>query len=345
MLGAPYPILNEMRADNSRSSLRGAGELAIVDRIRRRAAPFPHGEVRVGIGDDCAVLRMKAGEEATITTDLSIENRHFRLASHPPESIGHRTLARGLSDIAAMGARPIAAFLSLGLPKNLITSTASRRSWLDRFLDGFQALADTHHTPLAGGDLAESPLALADIVVVGALPQGTALLRSGAHPGDLIYVTGALGGSAAGLRSIVRRTTGSLTPRSDLAPHLWPAPRVQQGIWLRKRGVASASIDISDGLSTEIEHLCAESGVSAEIDLRTLPIFPGAMLEDALHGGEDYELLFTAPPAAKLPPSIAGTPVTRIGKILKNRKGRASVALVDASGRRPLQRRGWEHFL
>ena len=339
------PILNKMRGEKSSFIPDGAGELALLARIRRRAAWLRQGEVRIGIGDDCAVLRLKAGEEAVITTDLSVENRHFRLESHPPETIGHRTLARGLSDIAAMGARPVAAFLSLGLPQKLTRSATRQSSWIDRFFDGFLALAEKHHTRLAGGDLAESPIAIADIVLVGALPQGKALLRSRARPGDQIYVTGALGGSALGLRNISKnRLLHARRSRPDLAPHLWPEPRVPQGLWLRQRGVAIAAIDISDGLSTDIEHLCVESGVSAEIDADALPISPGATLEDALHGGEDYELLFTARPGAKVPRHIAGVPITRIGKIVPSRKRKDRTFLIDATGNHPLERRGWEHF-
>jgi len=336
-----------MRGKRSSLIPNGEGELALLDRIRRRVAPSRQGEISLGIGDDCALLRLKTSEETAITTDLSIEKRHFWLDRHPPEAIGHRTLARGLSDIAAMGARPVAAFLSLGLPRNLTRSGPRRPAWIDRFLDGFLALAARHHTPLAGGDLAESPIAIADIVLVGALPRGKALLRSGARPGDLIYVTGALGGSAAGLRAIGKGSTGKgLSPRSrlDVVPHLWPEPRIPQGLWIRRRGVATAAIDISDGLSTDLEHLCAESGVSAEIDARALPIFPGATLEDALHGGEDYELLFTARPDAIAPRRVAGVPMTRIGRIVTRRNRQVKVMLVDSSGRHPLKQHGWEHF-
>ncbi len=333
-------------ARSALTTARGSGELALLDRIRRRASGSPSGEIRLGIGDDCALLRLKTGEEAAITTDLSIENRHFRLDWHPPDAIGHRTLARGLSDIAAMGARPVAAFLSLGLPRELTQAGARSQAWIDRFLDGFLTLAARHRTQLAGGDLAESPIALADIVLVGALPRGTALLRSGARPGDFIYVTGALGGSAAGLRSIAKKPGKGLSKKLHpaLTPHLWPEPRIPQGIWLRRRRAATAAIDISDGLSTDIDHLCAESGISAEIDLPALPIFPGATPDDALHGGEDYELLFTARPSANVPRRILGVPITRIGKMVRNRKGQARVVLVDVSGRRPLERHGWEHF-
>jgi len=324
----------------------GAGELAIIERIRGRASGGEGRGVSLGIGDDCALLRLKAGEEAAVTTDLSIEGRHFRLESHPAEAIGHRTLARGLSDIAAMGARPVAAFLSLGLPGKLTRARVGKTAWVDRFLEGFLALAERHRTPLAGGDLAESAIAVADIVVMGAVPRGEAMLRSGARPGDLIYVTGMLGGSSAGLRKLVSpegKRKGKQN-EAEVAAHLWPEPRIAQGLWLRGHGAATAAIDISDGLSTDLEHLCTESGVSAEIDAEGLPVAPGATLQDALHGGEDYELLFTARRQTKIPGRIAGVPVSRIGRIGRLAGGETSVNLWDSSGRRPLDRGGWEHF-
>jgi thiamine-monophosphate kinase len=303
-----------------------------------------------------------------VTTDLSISGRHFQLDWQIPESIGHRTLARGLSDLAAMGARPVAAFLSLGVPKDLAQNQKQshkknwpgKKTWIDRFFDGFFALASAFQTPLAGGDLAESPIAVADIVLVGAVRRGKALLRSGARPGDLIYVTGALGGAAAGLarlaqlaarahaaRPVSKRVAPLRIPgnlQSLLAPHLYPQPRIAQGLWLARRGMATAAIDLSDGLSTDLAHLCEESHVAAEVDAVALPVHLGATLEQALHGGEDYELLFTASPEARVPRSIAGVPVTRIGRILRPRKGRPPVALVTADGTQTLTRQGWEHF-
>lgn len=325
------------------------GELALLDRIRSRVTRSAVGGLRLGIGDDCAILRLKAGEELAVTTDLSIAGRHFRLEWHPPETVGHRTLARGLSDIAAMGARPIATFLSLGLPKELAAQKGRRRPWIDGFLDGFLALADLYQTPLAGGDLAESPLAAADIVLLGAVPRGKALLRSGARPGDAVWVTGALGGAAAGLELLSQSRRRAVSTNSEkmkdlLTPHLWPQPRIAQGLWLRRRQAATAAIDLSDGISTDLDHVCTESGVAAEIDAEALPIYAGATLEQALHGGEDYELLFTARPNTAIPRSIAGIVVTRIGRIVKRRVGQPRVALVDPSGRRPLRRGGWEHF-
>jgi thiamine-monophosphate kinase len=341
-------------------------ELALLGRIRARAAR-PSGVLRLGIGDDCALLRPRAGEELAVTTDLSIDGRHFRLGWHPPQSVGHRTLARGLSDLAAMGARPVAAFLSLGLPQELIQGSNARSAWVDGFLDGLLALAKASTTPLAGGDLAESSVVLADIVLIGAVARGRALLRSGARPGHLLYVTGKLGGAAHGLALLAElaqaspgaaqsAASGAVQPACPqppripqklaalLAPHLYPQPRIAQGLWLARRGRATAALDLSDGLSTDLAHLCRESGVAAEVDAAALPISPGATLAQALHGGEDYELLFTAPPDVPIPRSIAAVPVTRIGRILRPRTGKPPVTLVGAQGKQPLEPHGWEHF-
>jgi thiamine-monophosphate kinase len=332
-----------------------SGELTLVGQIRSRASLLASGRVRLGIGDDCALLRPRPGEELAITTDLSIAGRHFQLDWHPPESVGHRSLARGLSDLAAMGARPIAAFLSLGLPSALTTATGRRPAWFQRFFDGLLALAEIYRTPLAGGDLAESPIAVADIVLIGAVPQGRALLRSGAHPGDALYVTGSLGGAAAGLDRLQTLAAARKDPSRPPAipaklaplftPHLYPQPRIAQGLHLQRRGLASAALDLSDGLSTDLARLCQESAVAAEVDAARLPIHPAATLAQALHGGEDYELLFTAPAATRMPRSIAGIPVTRIGCILAARAGQPTVTLITPQGRKPLRSQGWEHFV
>ena len=164
-------LQEEMRsrnpADRAPNLWKSGGELALLDRIRARAGAVAGTGVRLGIGDDCALLRVRAGEELAVTTDLSIAGRHFRLDLHPPEAVGHRTLARGLSELAAMGARPVAAFLSLGLPPQLVRDANARNSspdasWIARFYDGFLALAEAYKTPLAGGDLAEAPVAVAE---------------------------------------------------------------------------------------------------------------------------------------------------------------------------------------
>ncbi len=227
-------------------------------------------------------------------------------------------------------------------------------AWLDRFFDGLFALADSTDTPLAGGDLAESPVFAADIVLIGAVRRGRALLRSGARPGDLLYVTGALGGSAAGLARLSQLASshksgaGALRiPRSlsaALAPHLYPQPRLAQGQWLARRNAATAALDISDGLSTDLAHLCEESRVGAEVDAARLPIHAGATLDQALHGGEDYELLFAASHTTRIPPAIGGVLVTQIGRVARRRAGKPAMTLLTATGAQPLQPRGWEHF-
>ena len=184
---------------------------------------------------------------------------------------------------------------------------------------------------------------------MGAVPRGKALLRSGARPGDLLYVTGSLGGAAAGLARLAELAAASgLRGRAGalrlpkgleglLAAHLYPQPRITQGLWLRRHGLASSAIDLSDGLSSDLAHICEESGVAAEVEATRLPVSPGASLEQALHGGEDYELLFTAPPTARLPKSVNGVAITRIGRIVRSGKGRRPVTLVKAEGKRALE--------
>lgn len=301
-------------------------ELQLIRRIRAGAASR-NGAVRVGIGDDCAVLRVPSGCEMVVTTDLSLEGRHFRRDWHSPQSAGHRCLARGLSDVAAMGGRPLAAFLSVAPPKGFDIN------WLDGFMEGFNALAAEHGVELAGGDTAEAPgeEILADVMVIGAVKQGKALLRSGARAGDGIYVTGALGGSAAELEEM---RTGSL--RRERGPQSFPEPRVAAGLELAKRGIASSCMDLSDGLSSDLRRICEASGVGAEIDAGVIPVGSGATLEQALHGGEDYELLFTARQGVRVPRRIAGIGVTRIGSVVT-----ADGVWLDG---RELKAGGWEHF-
>jgi len=320
----------------------------MIDRIRARTSPS--NAVPLGIGDDCAILKPPPGHELLVTTDFSLEGRHFRRQWHTPASIGHRTLARGLSDLAAMGAKPLAAFLSLAMPK----SVARSPRWLDTFLDGLLALAAAHNVPLAGGDTAQSPadLILADIILIGSAPRGRALRRSGAHPGDFVYVTGALGGAAAELVALSAYPRKFRTATADdNHPHLFPQPRLAVGQTLLRRHLATACIDVSDGLSTDLAHLCTASKVSAELDLAALPLHPLAAALDSraqitalLHGGEDYELLFTASPSTKIPRSIANVPITRIGRILKPQPDQPQMSILTGTDRFELQPHGWEHF-
>jgi thiamine-monophosphate kinase len=324
------------------------GERDILKEIRRRAGRGGSGLLRVGIGDDAAVLAVRRGEELVVTTDFSLEDVHFRRGWHAPEAVGHKCLARGLSDIAAMGARPVAAFVSLAVPREF---TRGRRSWVDRFYDGLLALAEEWSVPLAGGDLAQAPggaraRVAADIVLVGAVERGRALLRSGAKAGDAIYVTGKLGGAAAELRAVMRspQRFRNVTAATAEHPHFFPEPRIHVGRALVRRRLATAAIDISDGLSVDLEHLCEESGLHAEVDAALLPLGRGAAMNDALHGGDDYELLFTAGASARVPRKISGVPVRRIGAMLRRRSGVPQMTLIRDGERSELKPGGWQHF-
>lgn len=314
-------------------------EKLLIDRIRRRTGPG--ARVLHGIGDDCAVLPVPTGHEVLVTTDFSLEGVHFRREWHPPDSVGHRCLTRGLSDIAAMGGRPIAAFLSLATPQDL------PQIWIDSFLTGLLSLAKKIAVTLAGGDTAESHSGvLADIVVLGSVPRGRAILRSGARPGDSIYVTGQLGGSAAVIEQLLagKKLSGRVT---DYPAHFFPTPRVAVGRVLREKRIASAMIDISDGLSTDLDHICQESRVGGVIHANVLPLAQlgkasGRVdLESALHGGEAYELLFTASASKRVPSSIAGVPVTKIGEIIRQPGMR--LKNIDGKTQR-LVPKGWQHF-
>ncbi len=308
-------------------------EKLLVERIRRAAAR-PRAQAEGGIGDDCAILRLPRGHEALVTTDFSLEGTHFRREWHPPDSVGHRCLARGLSDIAAMGGTPRAAFLSLALPPDL------PQSWVDQFISGLLKLAKRHSVALAGGDTAQSSGGiLADIVVLGTVPAGQAVLRSGARAGDLLSVSGTLGSSLAALNQL---RDGKKLQSKAHAKHFYPEPRIAVGRVLREKKLASSMIDISDGLSTDLGHICEESGTGAVVYAEALPAATGKDdLRFALHGGEEYELLFTARPGRRVPQQIAGVQITQIGKIVRG--NRMQLAMPDGSVQ-VVAAGGWEHF-
>jgi thiamine-monophosphate kinase len=235
-----------------------------------------------------------------------------------------------------MGGTPLACFLSLGLPGKL------PQKWIDDFFRGLQALARQFHIQLAGGDLSSAPKIVADIMVLGKVPAGRAVLRSGARAGDRIYVTGALGGSAATLKQLF---AGKKIKAAKSSPHFYPQPRIAVGQWLQQHGLPTAMMDLSDGISVDLAHICKESGVSAQICAADIPIAKGANLQLALHGGEDYELLFTAPPKAKLPRQITGVLVTEIGMIKKQSNYSSAIQILGENGKvQPLQQGGWQHF-
>ncbi len=278
--------------------------------------------VVLGIGDDCAIVRPRAAEDLLLTSDLLIEDVHFRQSTHRPEDVGWKTLARGLSDIASMGGDPRWSIVSLA-----VTGECGE-AWIRRFYRGFLQLARREHTALVGGDLARADRIVCDIVVCGAVPRSKALRRDGARAGDGIYVSGRLGGSALGL--------DQTTNRAARRRHLRPEPRLALGRFLRARAGATAAMDLSDGLSLDLERLALASGLAAEITAP--PRFPGATLEQALHGGEDYELLFCAPASRRIPTEFQGLPLTRIGTM---RKGRPGLVLLDGA---PLEPLGYDHF-
>src|SRR5437867_12083654 len=290
---------------------RPSRECTILSRIERKVS-VPRGSgLKLGIGDDCAIFRPRGGsEDLLFTTDMLLEDVHFLRTTHSAEDAGHKALARGLSDIAAMGGSPHFCLLSLAVPR------WADRAWVDGFYRGFLRLARKTATPLAGGDLANAERVACDVIVCGAVPTGRALLRGGAKPGDGIYVSGKLGGSALGLAT----RKGRAWKR-----HLRPEPRLALGRFLRERLHATAAMDLSDGLSLDLRRLSAASNVSAEIEAP--PLFPGATLGQALHGGEDYELLFTVRPETRVPPWFENQTLTRIGTI-----GRGSPGAVFLSG-------------
>ena len=313
-------------------------EKALIARILRTSAK--RRGIVTGIGDDSAVLAIPQGCQALVTTDFSLEGVHFRRKWHPPDSIGHRCLARGLSDIAAMGGEPIAVLLSLAVPQKL------PQRWVDGFMQGLLRLAGKFGVSLAGGDIAESARGIAaDIVVVGSVPGGKAILRSGARPGDRIYVTGELGSSAATLKLL--RSKKTKISAAHFGRHFYPVPRIEIGRILRERGLASAMIDISDGLSTDLAHICEQSGVGAKILEEAIPKagigHPRREVEPrfALHGGEDYELLFSAPQGKRVPSRIASVAITEIGEI----KSTTNIVMINRHGIPcELRPEGWEHF-
>lgn len=319
------------------------GEFQLIDRFFRRLGAA-RSDVVLGVGDDAAVLRSPPGEELVVATDTLVEGVHFPKGS-AARSIGHRALAVNLSDLAAMGARPAWATLALTLP-------AADEGWLAEFAAGFEALALRHGVALVGGDTTSGPLAVT-VTLLGHAAIGTALTRSGASPGDRIFVSGTPGDAAAGLALIERRLEqGTPGVRDELLRRfLFPEPRVDLGYTLLD--FASAVIDISDGLAADAGKLAAASGCGARIEADRLPLSK-ALLECAgeertrllaLTGGDDYELLFAVPPArlAMLEARLAAQAcrTTAIG-VLREEPG---LEVRAGAQRLELPRAGFDHFL
>ena len=343
-------------------------EFDFISRIKQRAeearASKPDGLVH-GIGDDAAVLTGRGRRDSIITADLLVEDIDFRRTSLP-SNIGYKALAVSLSDIAAMGARPRWTLLSLGLPQDIWDTPFAAQLY-----EGFLSAAREFGVTLIGGDVSRTPERIVlDSIVIGETARGRAVLRSGARAGDHIFVTGTLGAAAAGLKLVERadrlRTRAARTRLLSGLEELTqrqtqPTPRVECGALLGERRLASAMIDLSDGLSSDLAHLCERSGVGALIEASRIPVAPPlkqadtvnpgqftrALKDDALnlalHGGEDFELLFTVRPrdAARLPKRLGGVRLTRIGEV----KDASESIRISQNGRAEiLQPSGFDHF-
>lgn len=334
------------------------GEFALIRALQRRFARRKPALVR-GIGDDAAVLAVSSRQWWHVTTDLLVEHVHFDLRTASPESVGYRAGMANLSDLAAMGALPRYSLISLAIPPSF------RRPDVVRLYKGMMEACRPHGVTLIGGDTSASRSGLfLNITLIGTTARGQALLRSGARNGDLIYVTGRLGDSLAGLQLLdgatakKRRRSTAISPahrRYLIARHLRPTARVREGCWLNTAGLATAAIDISDGLSGDLHHVCEESGLGAELQEGAIPLssacraYARATGQNpthlALEGGEDYELLFTVPPAKQTTlerqAGARGFRITCIGTMTRRRKG---LRLLSQDGSRPIPITSYEHF-
>lgn len=322
------------------------GEFELIRRHFQRA-PTAHGPspaVVLGIGDDCALLQPSPGHQLAISSDMLVEGRHF-FADVDPEALGHKALAVNLSDLAAMGARPLGFTLALALPH-------ADSDWLARFAQGLFALADAHACPLVGGDTTRGPLNLC-ITVFGEVKPGRALRRDAARAGDDLYVSGRTGEARLALEQLRGTGWAGAVMNAEARARLErPTPRNALGVALAAVAGAHAAIDLSDGLVGDLGHMLQASGVGAEIQLPALPVAPALQglpaaqrFECLLAGGDDYELLFTAAPEAReaiaQASAASGTPVTRIGCITAD----PSLRLLGAEGQAvPFSAQGFDHF-
>jgi thiamine-monophosphate kinase len=329
-----------------RSRRRETNEAELVAFIGRALSPgFPSRTLALGIGDDAALLPQTSGQETVLSCDWFLEGTHFLPNRHPPDSVGWKCLARAVSDLVAMGARPRCFLLSLALPARL------SGKWLERFLGGLKAASENLNCPAAGGDTTRRDEVLINVTAVGECPMGSAILRSGAKPGDSIFVSGRLGQAAYGLR-VVETSKRAINPRDPrLHRHLYPELRLKLGSWLARERLATAMMDLSDGLSSDLGKLCQASRVGARIETERIPTprfspLPGRDYDElslALDGGDDYELLFTVSPdrCHEIPRRLFNTAITFLGHI---RRGKG-VFIVNGEGRAlPLAGSGWDPF-
>ena len=328
---------------------RSTSENDLIRRILAvgRAGARLNSAIRLGIGDDAALFSPRRGHETVLTCDWFLEGTHFLRDKHAADSVGWKCLARAVSDIAAMGAEPRCFLLSMAVPD----SHTGR--WLNEFLAGLRRAARKFNCPLAGGDTTRRTEILLHVTVVGEITSGRALLRSGARPGDIIYVSGRLGEAEMGLQ-LIRSERHIANNYPAVRKHLYPQPRIALGQWLADHRIATSMIDLSDGLSTDLPRLCASSGVGARLDASRIPTakmpnWPGTEAKNfdaidlALNGGDDYELLFTVRQSKteQIPRAFQGVPLTPIGEIPRGRK----LTLVRTDGHeQTLPRGGWDPF-
>jgi thiamine-monophosphate kinase len=342
--------------EKPRSSPRS--EFDFINSLRQRVASLTTQSLVAGIGDDAAVIRNTGGKETVITADLLVEDVDFRRTTTPPYLLGHKALAVSLSDMAAMGARPLWSLISIGVPDDVWQT-----DFVEWFYDGLLELANGYGVRLIGGDTSRTTGHIViDSIVSGECAAGMSVKRSGAKPGDQIFVTGWLGAAAAGLRLIERGAHLAEQNLGDedsqkldhiLLRQLRPEPRVGWGMVLGEERLATSMIDLSDGLSSDLNHLCEASGVGALIDSSLLPVDDRVQelcgrraldpLQLALHGGEDFELLFTVAPqnAARLPRKVDGVEIKRIGTIQSASEG---VKISEGARTWELKPGGWMHF-
>jgi len=325
-------------------------ELALVQkisRLARRALQKPSaGQVTLGVGDDAALFRPTAGHESILTCDWFLEGTHFLRDKHPPDAVGWKCLARALSDIAAMGGAPRCFLLSLALP------ASHTGSWLNAFLGGLRRASREFGCVLAGGDTTRTQKILINVTVIGEVRPDATALRSGARPGDTIYVSGHLGEAEWGLRLLKLRKGLARGGDSRTRKHLYPDPRIALGQWLAKNHHVTAMMDLSDGLSLDLARLCAASGVGARVEAARIPSLAFSAndrrhVQDplllSLHGGDDYELLFTVPrrSVSRIPRSFQSVRLTAIGEITRNRQLRLCR---EDGAEEPLVAGGWDPF-
>lgn len=260
-------------------------EFGLIDIAKSLASKIPQNGFE-GIGDDCAILNIGEDEALVFTTDLVVEDVHFLRREYTPEQVAHKSLNVNLSDVASMGVKPVATLLSVALPREVMSG-----DWAERFITEYTRLSKLEEVALIGGDTtASKDKIVINVVAIGRGSTSNIKRREDAKEGDIIYVCGELGGSAAGLKDILE---GSALSR-NAAIHKSPNAQIQEGIWLGAREEVHAMMDISDGIASDLKHIVQRSGVGAEIELRSIPKAEGATLEDALCGGEDYKLLLTA---------------------------------------------------